>query len=252
MSLNAGRAYVRIRCGCTNWYISIDAANNVVVFIIVNMNTDKIINDLNIRFGIEKTAKLLSYLDMVLERNEHINLTAIKDRDEAIVKHLVDSLALCKLPEYKQAKSVIDVGTGAGFPGALLAIASPEKEFVLLDSTLKRLRVIDEFASELCLENIRTVHARAEEINRKPPHSDAYDICVTRAVASMKKLAGWCLPFVRRGGSFIAYKGESYPEELDQAAKALKRFNGQPARIETYPPDPAELSGHVLVVIPKK
>ena len=128
--------------------------------------TDLIIKELKEKYEESTADKLLSYLDMVLERNEHINLTAVRDRDEAIVKHVLDSLAICDLSEYKAAKTVIDVGTGAGFPGALLAIVSPEKEFTLLDSTLKRLRVIDEFAEALNISNLNTVHARAEEINR--------------------------------------------------------------------------------------
>jgi len=131
-------------------------------------NTEKIIEDLQKKYGKETASKLLSYLDLVLERNQHINLTAVRDRDEAIVKHVLDSLSVVDLPEYREARKVLDVGTGAGFPGALLAIVSPEKEFTLLDSTLKRLRVIDEFAEALDVTNLRTVHARAEEISRKP------------------------------------------------------------------------------------
>ena len=112
----------------------------------MDKETVSVIESFKIKYGEEKTSLLLAYLDLVLERNEHINLTAVRDRDEAIVKHLADSLAVTDLPEYIAAKTVIDVGTGAGFPGAVLAIADPEKNFVLLDSTLKRLRVIDEFA----------------------------------------------------------------------------------------------------------
>ena len=139
------------------------------------MNSDplSIINDITQKYGKEKASALLSYLDLVLERNEYINLTAVRDRNEALIKHVLDSLAVTDLPEYRNAKKIIDVGTGAGFPGALLAIASPEKEFVLLDSTLKRLRVIDEFADTLKINNIRTMHARAEELSKKPEFHDS-------------------------------------------------------------------------------
>ena len=211
--------------------------------------TDLIIKELKEKYGESTADKLLSYLDMVLERNEHINLTAVRDRDEAIVKHVLDSLAICDLPEYKAAKTVIDVGTGAGFPGALLAIVSPEKEFTLLDSTLKRLRVIDEFAEALNISNLNTVHARAEEINRKPEYSAAFDICVSRAVANLDTLSKWCLPFVRKGGSFIAYKGENYNEELEGANKTLRKLGGRLDRVEAYPSEPEDISGHVLMII---
>lgn len=200
-------------------------------------------------YGREKTDILLSYLDMVLERNEHINLTAVRDRDEALIKHVLDSLAITSLPEYREAEKIIDVGTGAGFPGALLAIVSPEKEFVLLDSTLKRLRVIDEFAESLDISNLITVHARAEEISKKDGYNCAFDLCVSRAVANLEKLSGWCLPFVRKGGAFVSYKGENYKEEIDQAAKALRRFRGRLDRVDSYPEEPEEISGHVLLVI---
>ena len=211
----------------------------------------KITEQLQERFGKQKASTLIAYLDLVLARNEHINLTAVRDRDEALVKHVLDSLAIVDLPEYEKAETIIDVGTGAGFPGALLAIVSPEKEFTLLDSTLKRLRVIDEFAQTLSINNLKTVHARAEEISRKPEYSEAFDICVSRAVANLEKLSGWCLPFVRKGGSFIAYKGENYEEELQQAAKVLKKNKAHLSYVESYKDVPEEISGHVLLVISK-
>ena len=210
-----------------------------------------ITEQLQTKFGRQKASTLLAYLDLVLARNEHINLTAVRDRNEALVKHVLDSLAIVDLPEYKEAETIIDVGTGAGFPGALLAIVSPEKKFTLLDSTLKRLRVIDEFAQTLSINNLKTVHARAEEISRKPGYKEAFDICVSRAVANLEKLSGWCLPFVRKGGSFIAYKGENYEEELHQAAKVLKKNKAHLSYVESYKDVPEEISGHVLLVISK-
>jgi 16S rRNA (guanine527-N7)-methyltransferase len=217
----------------------------------MNINSQDIVNKLKERYGEEKTADLLSYLDLVLERNEHINLTAVRDRDEALVKHVLDSLAITDLSEYRNAQKIIDVGTGAGFPGALLAIVSPDKEFILLDSTLKRLRVIDEFAETLNISNLKTVHARAEEISKKPEFSEAFDVCVSRAVANLEKLSGWCLPFVKKGGSFIAYKGENYEEELQKASKALKKNKARLSHTESYKDVPEEISGHVLLIITK-
>ncbi len=218
----------------------------------MNTNYDPAITEqLQQRFGKQKASALLAYIDLVLERNEHINLTAVRDHNEALIKHVLDSLAIVDLPEYKEAEKILDVGTGAGFPGALLAIVSPYKEFTLLDSTLKRLRVIDEFAQTLNISNLRTVHARAEEIFRKPDYSEAFDICVSRAVANLEKLSGWCLPFVRKGGSFIAYKGENYEEELVQAGKVLNKNKARLSYVESYKNVPVEISGHVLLIISK-
>lgn len=218
----------------------------------MKQEAERVIDNLITKYGEEKTSLLLSYLDMVLERNGHINLTAVRDREEAVVKHIADSLALTDLPEYAASDRIIDVGTGAGFPGALLAIVSPEKEFVLLDSTLKRLRVIDEFSEALGLSNLRTLHARAEEISRKPEYSGAFDLCVSRAVASLDKLAGWCLPFVRSGGYFISYKGENYASEIEGAGKVLTKQKAVLARVEQYKNAPADIAGHVLLVFSKK
>ena len=211
----------------------------------------EIVAGLQEKYGKQKVSTLLAYLDLVLVRNEHINLTAVRDRNEALIKHVLDSLAITDLPEYKEAETIIDVGTGAGFPGALLAIVDPEKEFTLLDSTLKRLRVIDEFAQTLNISNLRTVHARAEEISKKSEYGEAFDICVSRAVANLEKLSGWCLSFVRKGGSFIAYKGENYEEELTQAAKVLKKNKARLSYVESYEDVPEEISGHVLLIITK-
>ena len=214
-----------------------------------NKFDQSIVRKLREKYGEQKTSTLLAYLDFVLVRNEHINLTAVREHNEALVKHVLDSLAITDLPEYRDAERIIDVGTGAGFPGALLAIVSPEKEFVLLDSTLKRLRVIDEFAHTLNIHNLKTLHARAEEISRKPEYSQEFDVCVSRAVANLEKLSGWCIPFVRKGGSFIAYKGENYEEELQQAARVLRKNKAGLARVESYKDVPEDISGHVLLII---
>lgn len=213
---------------------------------------DSMIKDIGDRFGVEACKKVVAYMDLVLVKNEYINLTAIRDRGEALVKHVVDSLEVTKLPEFLSAEKIIDVGTGAGFPGALLAIVCPEKEFVLLDSTKKRLRVIDELSETLTINNITTLHARAEEINRKPPHGGAYDLCVSRAVAGLDTLSAWCLPFLRSGGTFVAYKGDNYAGELDAASGTLKRCGGRLERVIPYENVPEEISGHVLIVVSKQ
>ena len=213
--------------------------------------TENYKKELVFEYGEGQAEKLFSYLDMVLGRNQHINLTAVKDRDEAVQKHIADSLTICDLEEYKPAETVMDIGTGAGFPGALLAIASPAKEFVLMDSTLKRLKVIDEFAEKLEISNLSTLHARAEEVARKEEYAGQFDLCVSRAVANLSTLSGWCLPFVKKGGYFISYKGENYQEELDEAEKTINKCGGKLKRVVEISGVAEEISGHVLLVIEK-
>lgn len=215
-------------------------------------NSEKIKKELMFEYTEKQVCDLLAYIDLVLEKNAFINLTAIKDRDEAIEKHLFDSLQITKLEEYQSAKKIIDIGTGAGFPGALLAIASPEKEFVLVDSTLKRLKVIDEFADRLGISNIITVHARAEELARNSEYAETFDLCTSRAVANLNTLSSWCLPFVKKGGFFVAYKGENYQEELDVAANTIKKLQGELKQIANYPQEYKEISNHVLLIFEKR
>lgn len=218
----------------------------------MNNSYENVYESIERRIGSEAYERVVAYLDLVLERNEHINLTAVRNRDEALIKHVVDSFAIIDLPEFTESEKIIDVGTGAGFPGALLAIAFPEKQFVLLDSTLKRLKVIEEFAESLEISNIMTLHARAEEINRKAPHCSSYDMCISRAVANLSTLSGWCLPFVRSGGYFISYKGENYVSEIDSAKAAIRKWGGKLERIESYADAPEEIAGHVLLVISRQ
>ena len=211
---------------------------------------EKYIEFLKQSHGAETTDKLLAYVDRILEINEHINLTAVRDRDEAIIKHLADSLSVLEVSEFWDAESVIDVGTGAGFPGSLLAIACPSKSFTLLDSTQKKLRVIDGLAEELGISNLRTVHARAEEAGRQE-FAGAFDICVSRAVADLKKLSGWCLPFIHKGGSFISYKGGNYASELESARPAIRKAGASFDRAVSANTGFFEIDGHVLLVIKK-
>ena len=203
-------------------------------------------------YGEDRTYQILSYLDMVLERNKQINLTAVRDMDDAIAKHIADSLSITKLDHYKNAQKIIDVGTGAGFPGVILAAASPEKHFVLLDSTLKRLKVIDEFVDKLSINNVETLHSRAEEIVKKPEYSEKFDLCVSRAVANLSTLSEWCLPFVRKNGHFISYKGENYEEELQKALPIIEKLGAKVEKIEKADSEFEEISGHVLIIIEKQ
>ncbi|HIV80267.1 MAG TPA: 16S rRNA (guanine(527)-N(7))-methyltransferase RsmG [Candidatus Avanaerovorax faecigallinarum] len=176
-------------------------------------------------------SELVNYMKGILEWNEKVNLTAIKNPGEFVIKHFFDSFPAAKLPEFRNAETIIDVGTGGGFPGVPLAALCPEKKFVLADSLAKRLRVIDKVALESGITNITTVHGRAEDLGRNPDYRETFDVCVSRAVASLPVLLEYCLPFVKVGGTFIAYKGPEAEEEIKISSGALKKLGGKIDRI---------------------
>ena len=176
----------------------------------------------NISFDDETVAKFEGYRSRILELNEHINLTAIKDPEEFTLKHFVDSITCYNIPEYQDADRILDLGTGAGFPGVPLAILSPEKEFVLVDSLNKRLKIIMQLCDELGIKNVTTVHGRAEDLAKQEIHREKYDMCISRAVANLNVLSEYCLPFVKVGGYMAAYKGADAQNEVDDAKKAMK------------------------------
>ena len=176
-------------------------------------------------------SELVNYMKGILEWNEKINLTAIKNPGEFVIKHFFDSFPAAMLPEFRNAETIIDVGTGGGFPGVPLAALCPGKNFVLADSLAKRLRVIDAVAIESGITNITTVHGRAEDLGRNPDYRETFDVCVSRAVASLPVLLEYCLPFVKVGGTFIAYKGPEAEEEIKISSAALKKLGGKIDRI---------------------
>jgi 16S rRNA (guanine527-N7)-methyltransferase len=167
------------------------------------------------------------YMEGILAWNEKINLTAIIDREEFIRKHYIDSLLCYEFEELQKASKIIDVGTGAGFPGVPLAIVFPDKQFVLMDSLKKKLNVIDELCNELGIKNIVTLHGRAEDLARDSKHREKYDICVARAVANVAVLAEYALPFIKVGGSLLAYKGSDYRKELDDGRNSINLMGGK-------------------------
>lgn len=201
---------------------------------------------LNIPFDEEIIEQYEKYMNGILQWNEKVNLTAIKDREEFITKHYIDSILCYHFPEYGNAESVVDMGTGAGFPGVPLAIISQDKEFVLADSLNKRLKIIDELAASIALDNVTTVHGRAEELAKNKKYRERFDLCVSRAVANMAVLAEYCLPFVRVGGYLLAYKGPDAETEAEDAKKALKILGGKVKRIEAV--NLADFDHNIIVI----
>lgn len=180
--------------------------------------------------------QFMSYYQMLVSKNKVMNLTAITEWEEVQVKHFLDSLAClkCMPVERLKGKKFIDVGTGAGFPGIPLKIVCPELEVVLADSLNKRLVFLDEVIEELNLQNISTVHGRAEELGQKSEYRDKFDFCVSRAVANMSTLSEYCIPFIKRGGYFVAYKSGVVTAELQQAKKGIEILGGKISYTETF------------------
>ena len=196
--------------------------------------------------------KFRELTEYILEWNEKINVTAIRDSKEFMIKNIEDSLELSKLPEYAAAKEIMDMGTGGGFPGLPLAMTSPEKNFLLVDSIGKKLKVIDDVCGRLGIKNVKTLHQRAEDLNK----NKKFDLVTSRAVANLSTLSEYCLPFVKIGGYFIAFKTEDSLEEIEAAKKAIDILGGKIEKTVKYTEIDSNVSpdnsGHLFVVIKKE
>ena len=187
----------------------------------------KILEKWEIPFSSEQQEQFVTYYKMLVEKNKVMNLTAITEFDEVLDKHFLDSIALARYVDLTKSISLIDLGTGAGFPGMPLKIMFPNLKVTLADSLNKRIVFLDEVIGELGLTDIQTVHARAEDLAHNSDYREQYDYCVSRAVANLSSLSEYCLPFVRIGGTFISYKSGEIEEELLAAKKAIFLLGGQ-------------------------
>lgn len=174
----------------------------------------------DIVLDIQMVTRFSYFYEMLLETNKVLNLTAITKMEDVVLKHFIDSIIISKYYDFTSC-SVIDVGTGAGFPGIPLAILLSDTKFVLLDSLKKRLHFIDSVLEKCDMHHVTLIHGRAEDYGRDERFREKFDFCVSRAVASLPVLLELCTPFVKIGGSFISYKSEQLSEELDKSARAM-------------------------------
>lgn len=166
------------------------------------------------------------FYDILIDWNKIMNLTAITEYEEVLKKHFLDSLSITKVINLEEIQSVIDVGTGAGFPGIPLKITFPHLKVTLLDSLNKRIRFLDEVICELGLKNVDTIHGRAEDIGKMEKYREQYDLCVSRAVANLATLSEYCLPYIKVGGIFISYKSGNIEEEIKNSRKSVDLLGG--------------------------
>ena len=206
--------------------------------------------ELNIELDEEQIEKFIVYKELLQEWNQKINITSITEDKEVDIKHFIDSIIPLKTELFEGKLKVIDIGTGGGFPGIPLKIMNENLNMVLLDSTNKKIRFLDEVIEKLELKDIYAIHGRAEELGRNVDYREKYDIAISRAVASLNTLSEYALPFVNVGGHFISMKGPDVDEELNEGKKAIEILGGKVKFVEKIQIPDTDIV-HSLIIIEK-
>ncbi|MBQ2917503.1 MAG: 16S rRNA (guanine(527)-N(7))-methyltransferase RsmG [Clostridia bacterium] len=206
-------------------------------------------NFLKIHFSVEQLEQFFAYMKMLIEWNEKMNLTAIIEPEEIILKHFIDSITILK--EIKDNSKLVDVGTGAGFPGIPLSIMNPTLKITLVDSLNKRLIFLQEVANELNLKNIEIVHARAEEFGQNKKYRESFDISTSRAVANLSTLSEYLIPLVKVNGKIISMKASEAQEEINEAKKAIEVLGGKIEKIDEFNLPQSNI-GRTVIIIKKE
>ena len=204
--------------------------------------------ELGIALNDTQKQQFIAFYEYLAEKNKVMNLTGITEFQEVLVKHFLDSLACVKAVDIKKVKRMMDVGTGAGFPGVPLKIAFPHLEACLLDSLKKRVNFLEETFDLLKLTDITAVHGRAEEYAKNKAYRESFDLCVSRAVSNLATLSEYCLPYVKVGGSFISYKSGTVQEEAEQAEKAVKILGGKIRDVVYFSLPDSEIQRSLVVI----
>ena len=206
------------------------------------------LEELEIELTEKQFGQFIQYYEMLVEKNKVMNLTGITEWEEVVQKHFLDSLSLVYAIEIEDGMKVLDLGTGAGFPGIPLKIAFPQMQIVLLDSLNKRINFLKEVIDTLGLKGIKAFHGRAEEFAQKGEYREKFDLVVSRAVANLSTLSEYCIPFVQVGGSFVSYKSGEIEEELEQADQAILTLGGTLASVEEFTLPDSEVSRSLVVI----